>query len=42
VTEKYLGKLAAADVYTISNAFSIFEFALREDGGVLGPFGVRL
>lgn len=41
VTEKYLGKLAAADVYTISNAFSIFEFTLREDGGVLGPFGVH-
>jgi glyoxylase-like metal-dependent hydrolase (beta-lactamase superfamily II) len=41
VTDKYLGKLAAADVYTISNAFSIFEFALREDGGVLGPFGVH-
>jgi glyoxylase-like metal-dependent hydrolase (beta-lactamase superfamily II) len=41
VTEKYLGKLAAADVYTVSNAFSIFEFALRVDGGVLGPFGVH-
>ena len=41
VTEKYLGKLAAADVYTISHAFSIFEFALRVDGGVLGPFAVH-
>jgi len=41
VTEKYLGKLAAADVYTINNAFSIFEFALRENGGMLGPFGVH-
>ncbi len=41
VTEKYLGKLAADDVYTISHAFSIFELALRVDGGVLGPFGVH-
>ena len=41
VTEKYLGRLAAADVYTISHAFSIFQFALRVDGGVLGPLGVH-
>ena len=41
VTEKYLGKLAAADVYTISHAFAIFQFALRVDGGVLGPLGVH-
>jgi hypothetical protein len=33
VTEKYLGKVAAADMYTVSNAFSIFEFAQRVDGG---------
>ena len=41
VTAKYLGKLAAADVYTDSTAFSIFEFALRVDGGILGPFSVH-
>jgi glyoxylase-like metal-dependent hydrolase (beta-lactamase superfamily II) len=40
-TGKYLGKLAAADVFTVDNAYAIFEFALREDGGVLGPFGIR-
>jgi glyoxylase-like metal-dependent hydrolase (beta-lactamase superfamily II) len=41
VIDKYLGKLAAADVYTASTAFSMFQFALRVDGGVLGPFGVH-
>jgi glyoxylase-like metal-dependent hydrolase (beta-lactamase superfamily II) len=41
VTGKYLGRLAAADVFTVDNAYAIFEFALREDGGVLGPFGIR-
>lgn len=41
VIEKYLGKLAGADVFTPDNAFSIFELALREDGGVLGPFGIH-
>ena len=41
VTAKYLGKLAAADVFTFDNAFAVFEFALREDGGVLGPFGIH-
>ena len=41
VTEKYLGKLAAADVYTFDNAFTVFEFSVREDGGMQGPFGIR-
>jgi len=41
VTKKYLGKLAAADVFTFDNAYTVFEFALREDGGVLGPFGIH-
>jgi glyoxylase-like metal-dependent hydrolase (beta-lactamase superfamily II) len=41
VTAKYLGKLAAADVFTFSNAFSVFELAVREDEGLLGPFGIR-
>jgi glyoxylase-like metal-dependent hydrolase (beta-lactamase superfamily II) len=41
VTQKYLGKLAAADVFTLDNAFTIFEFAVREDGGMQGPFGIR-
>jgi glyoxylase-like metal-dependent hydrolase (beta-lactamase superfamily II) len=39
VIAKYLGKLAGAAVFTFDNAFTIFEFSLREDGGVLGPFG---
>ena len=37
-TQKYLGKLAAADVFTFDNAFAVIE-SLRIDGGVLGPFG---
>jgi hypothetical protein len=41
VIDKYVGKLAGADVFTPDNAFSIFELALREDGGVLGPFGIH-
>jgi glyoxylase-like metal-dependent hydrolase (beta-lactamase superfamily II) len=41
VTAKYLGKLAAADVFTVDNAFTVFEFAVREDGGMQGPFGIR-
>jgi glyoxylase-like metal-dependent hydrolase (beta-lactamase superfamily II) len=41
VTAKYLGKLAAADVFTFGNAFAVFEFAVREDGGMLGPFGIH-
>jgi hypothetical protein len=38
VTAKYLGKLAAADVFTFDNAFAVLQ-SLRVDGGVLGPFG---
>jgi glyoxylase-like metal-dependent hydrolase (beta-lactamase superfamily II) len=41
VIDKYLGKLAAVDVFTVDNAYTIFEFALRVDGGVLGPFGIH-
>ena len=41
VTAKYLGKLAAADVFTVDNAFEVFEFVLRVDGGALGPFGIH-
>jgi hypothetical protein len=41
VTAKYLGKLAAADVFTTSNAFSVLELAVREDQGLLGPFGIQ-
>jgi hypothetical protein len=41
VTAKYLGKLAAADVFTVGNAFAVFEFAVREDRGMLGPFGIH-
>jgi hypothetical protein len=38
VTAKYLGKLAAADVFTLDNAYVMFE-SLRVDHGDLGPFG---
>ena len=38
VTAKYTGKLAAADVFTIDNAYVLIE-SLRIDAGVLGPFG---
>jgi glyoxylase-like metal-dependent hydrolase (beta-lactamase superfamily II) len=38
VTAKYLGKLAAADVFTLDNAYVMFE-SLRVDYGDLGPFG---
>lgn len=41
VTAKYLGKLAAADVFTVSHAFTAFELAVREDEGQLGPFGIH-
>ena len=41
VVRKYLGKLAGADVFTADNAYFIFEFMLRVDGGILGPFGVH-
>ena len=38
VIAKYLGTLAAADVFTADNAYVMFE-ALRVDYGMLGPFG---
>ena len=38
ITAKYLGKLAAADVFTADNAYVMFE-ALRVEYGMLGPFG---
>jgi glyoxylase-like metal-dependent hydrolase (beta-lactamase superfamily II) len=41
VTAKYLGKLAAADVYTVDHAFTVFELAVREDEGLVGPFGIH-
>jgi glyoxylase-like metal-dependent hydrolase (beta-lactamase superfamily II) len=41
VTAKYLGQLAAADVFTVGNAFTVFELAVREDEGLLGPFGIH-
>jgi glyoxylase-like metal-dependent hydrolase (beta-lactamase superfamily II) len=40
VTEKYLGVLAAADVFTVDNAAALLE-SLRIDSDVLGPFGVH-
>jgi glyoxylase-like metal-dependent hydrolase (beta-lactamase superfamily II) len=40
VTAKYTGTLAAADVFTVDNAFALLE-SQRIDGGLLGPFGVR-
>jgi len=41
VTAKYLGRLAAADVFTFDNAYTMMEVALRLDFGVLGPFGIH-
>ena len=38
VIAKYLGRLAAADVFTADNAYVMLE-ALRVDDGTLGPFG---
>jgi glyoxylase-like metal-dependent hydrolase (beta-lactamase superfamily II) len=38
VTAKYLSTLAGADVFTLDNAYVMFE-ALRVDYGTLGPFG---
>jgi hypothetical protein len=38
VIAKYLGRLAAADVFTADNAYVMFE-ALRVDYATLGPFG---
>lgn len=40
VTAKYLGKLAASDVFTVENAHAMLE-SLRIDSDVLGPFGIR-
>jgi glyoxylase-like metal-dependent hydrolase (beta-lactamase superfamily II) len=40
VTAKYLGQLAAADVFTLDNAASMVN-SMRIDFDVLGPFGVR-
>ncbi|WP_351235831.1 MBL fold metallo-hydrolase [Streptomyces sp. NPDC002133] len=40
VIAKYTGTLAAADVFTADNAFTLLE-SLRIDGGQLGPFGIR-
>jgi glyoxylase-like metal-dependent hydrolase (beta-lactamase superfamily II) len=40
VTAKYLDKLGAADVFTVDNAYALFQ-SLRIDAGSLGPFGVR-
>ncbi|KAL7795948.1 beta-lactamase-like protein [Trichoderma ceciliae] len=39
-TEKWLGKLGGADVYTLSHCETLVE-SLRIDYGVLGPFGVQ-
>ena len=40
VVDKYVGQLGGADVYTVDNAFTLFE-SLRIDAGTLGPFGIR-
>jgi glyoxylase-like metal-dependent hydrolase (beta-lactamase superfamily II) len=40
VTAKYLDKLGGADVFTVDNAYTLFE-SLRIDVGSLGPFGIR-
>jgi len=40
VTAKYLGQLAAADVFTVANAEAMINSA-RIDTGILGPFGIR-
>ncbi|MEU9407831.1 MBL fold metallo-hydrolase [Streptomyces sp. NPDC048281] len=40
VAAKYTGVLAAADVFTRDNAWTLLE-SLRIDAGVLGPFGVH-
>jgi glyoxylase-like metal-dependent hydrolase (beta-lactamase superfamily II) len=40
VTAKYTGLLAAADVFTVDNAWTLLE-SLRIDTGILGPFAVR-
>ncbi|MEU3982841.1 MBL fold metallo-hydrolase [Streptomyces sp. NPDC026672] len=40
VANRYVGKLAGADVFTFDNAATLLE-SLRIDAGVLGPFGIR-
>jgi hypothetical protein len=40
VIAKYTGLLAAADVFTIDNAFTMLQ-SVRLEAGVLGPFGVK-
>ncbi len=40
VTEKYLGVLAGADVYTVKNAAAMVNSA-RIDAGILGAFGIH-
>ncbi len=40
VIAKYTGVLAAADVYTVDNAWTVLE-SLRIDNGFLGPFGIH-
>jgi glyoxylase-like metal-dependent hydrolase (beta-lactamase superfamily II) len=39
-TRKWLGRLAGADVYAMSNAVAMTE-SIRNDFGFLGPFGVQ-
>jgi glyoxylase-like metal-dependent hydrolase (beta-lactamase superfamily II) len=39
IVEAYLGRLAAADVFTLDNADAMVN-SLRIDGDVLGPFGI--
>jgi glyoxylase-like metal-dependent hydrolase (beta-lactamase superfamily II) len=40
IVTKYLDKLSGADVFTVDNAYALFE-SLRIDAGTLGPFGIR-
>ncbi|GHH82129.1 MBL fold metallo-hydrolase [Streptomyces sulfonofaciens] len=40
VTSKYVGTLAAADVFTVDNASVLLE-SVRIDNGILGPFGIH-
>ena len=40
VVDKYLDKLGGADVFTVDNAYALFE-SLRIDAGILGPFAIR-
>jgi hypothetical protein len=40
VVSSYLGRLAAADVFTLDNAHTMVN-PLRIDADVLGPFGIH-